>query len=101
MTADVLVQMDEARFLMDREGLSARAASAVTGLSPEIAATIEIDMAKPNIDHASRQFDAYVERQVAQQYETWAMDSHDEELDRVDKMISALIESSKARATGV
>lgn len=90
MTGDVLSQMEDARFLMEREGMNAGAASAATGLPLEMAQTLEIDAAQSRTDCSSRQFDAYVESHVEQRYQTWAQESHDAELDRVDQMITEL-----------
>ena len=81
----------EVRFLIEREGMDAREACKAAGVPLWMAEIVEHDMAQQRTqDSAEAQHDAYVERQLTRGYEIYVMDEHDEELDRVDKMLAEL-----------
>ena len=80
---------DEVRFLIEREGMTAREASRASNVPLWIAEGVEHDLAQQRTQQDA-QYDAHAEHLLAQEYEAYVQEQYDEELDRIDKMITEM-----------
>ena len=78
---------DEVRFLIEREGMTAREASRASNVPLWIAEGVEHDLAQQRTQQDA-QYDAHAEHLLAHEYEACVQDEHDDGLDRIDKMIT-------------